>query len=175
MSEGRNKSHGPVFQCFRGLSELPPEERATALMERLEYVWQLAEARSYTSNKGNVHHMPDTAVMLKVVQAVAVLQGLTGQASEAEQEQLARMTDADLVREATKRLPPAQVAELADTLIRQREAQRDGQAIVTKAESAPHDQTKPSRKRRHAKPGAPGAAATESDGASAPDADPKWA
>lgn len=124
MTSTRHPGTSPVMRPFIELASLPPDQRRDALMVRLEHVWQEAEARHYTNKHGDEIPNPDTAVMLKVVQAVAVLQGLTGEPNKADAARLERMTDAELVREATKRLPAAQVAELADTLIAQREQQK---------------------------------------------------
>lgn len=127
---------GPVWRQFHELAHLPPDQRRSELMHRLEHVWSEAQARSYLNKHGDEIPNPDTAVMLKVVQAVAVLQGMTGPSAEAEAAKLGEMTDAELVREATKRLPAGEVAKLADALIEQREQQLSKRAIVTTGENA---------------------------------------
>lgn len=134
MSAGRSRNDGPVARQFVDLGHLPPEERRQELMLRLETVWNDARARTYCNLKGKEINQPDAAVMLKVVQAVAVLQGLTGEPTKEEQGRLERLTDAQLLTEATKRLPPAQLTELADQLIRMREQQLKP-AIETTGES----------------------------------------
>jgi hypothetical protein len=149
---------------FRELSHLPPDERREALMVRLEHVWDEAQARTYTNKRGAEVPAPDTAVMLKVVQAVAVLQGMTGEPNRSDAERLERMTDAELVREATKRLPAAQVAELADTLIELREQQK--LTIETTGETTDATQEK-RRVRRKQRP--------QGNEPSAPKPGPKWA
>lgn len=123
MTSERHPGTSPVFRHFRELASLPADERHGALMERLEHVWELAEGRSYTNKHGDEIAMPDTAIMLKCVQAVAVLHANLLPSDE-EAAQLERMSPADLVREATKQLPPAQLNELADALIALREQQR---------------------------------------------------
>lgn len=152
MTATRHPGTSPVFRHFRELAGLPPDEQREALMERLEHVWDEAHGRSYVNKYNDIVANPDTAVMLKVVQAVAVLQGLTGKPDEADETALGRMTDADLVREATKRLPPAQVAELADALIELREQQRSKQAIVTTGETQHVEKKQQRSKPRGSKP-----------------------
>lgn len=136
MTITRNPATAPVFRAFRELAALPPEERREALMLRLEHVWNEAQGRTYTNKRDEVIPNPDGTLQLKVIQAVAVLQGMTGASAEEEQAKLARMSDSDLVREATKRLPPHEVAALADALIAQREQQTEKQAILTTGETA---------------------------------------
>lgn len=136
MTSTRNPGTAPIFRAFAELSGLPPAERREALMLRLEHLWDQAQAKHYVNKKGEEIAMPDGTLQLKVIQAVAVLQGLTGQAAEDQQAALAKMSDADLLREATKRLPPHEVAALGDHLIAMREQQTRKQAIVTTGENA---------------------------------------
>jgi len=118
------------------LADLPPEERRQELMLRLEHIWAAAQGHTYKNKHGKEISMPDGTLQLKVVQAVAVLQGLTGQSAEEDAGKLEQMTDAQLVREATKRLPAHEVAQLADALIELREQQRSKDAIVTTGENS---------------------------------------
>lgn len=135
MTATRHRGNAPIALAFRELSHLPPEEKREQLMLRLEEVWDTAKARSYMTKKGEEISSPDTAVMLKVVQAVAVLQGMAGPAAEDEGKRLAAMSDAELVREATKRLPAHEVAALADQLIAQREQELSKREILTTGET----------------------------------------
>jgi len=135
MTADRNRGTAPVFRAFRELACLPPAERNEALMLRLEHLWDEAQGRTYTNKRGDQIPNPDGTLQLKVIQAVAVLQGMTGQAAEAEQAALAKMSDADLLRAATKRLPPHELNALADALIAMREQQTEKQAILTTGET----------------------------------------
>ena len=136
MTTTRNPGTAPVFRAFRELSGLPPDERREALMVRLEHIWDEAQGRSYVNKHDVEVANPDGTLQLKVIQAVAVLQGMTGPAAEAEGAKLAALTDAELVREATKRLPPHEINALADALIAMREQQTEKQAILTTGETA---------------------------------------
>lgn len=149
MTSERHPGTAPVFKLFRELSALPPEERREALMVRLEHIWDQAQSRTYVTKKGDEYALPDGTLQLKVVQAVAVLQGMAGEPPEDAAAKLARMTDGELVKEAMKRLPAADVERLADALIEVREQQRASQAIVTTGETtdAPEKQRSSKRKR----------------------------
>lgn len=164
MTTTRNPGTAPIFRAFSELSGLPPAERREALMKRLDHVWDEAQNKHYVNKKGEEIAMPDGTLQLKVIQAVAVLQGLTGQAAEVEQAALAKMSDADLLREATKRLPPHEVAALADQLIAMREQQTQKQAIVTTGENADEQRSSSSE-----------AEASSAPIHQAPDAGPEWA
>lgn len=135
MTADRHRGNGPIVLAFKDLGHLPPEQKRDQLMLRLEEVWDEAKARSYMNKRGEEIPNPDTAVMVKVVQAVAVLQGMAGAAADDAGKRLAAMSDAELIREATKRLPAHDVAALADQLIAQREQQLSSSAIVTTGES----------------------------------------
>lgn len=135
MTTDRYPMTAPVFRLFRELAHLPPAERTEALMIRLEHVWEQAQSRSYTNKHGDEIASPDGTLQLKVIQAVAVLQGLTGPAAEGEAKRLADMSDAELLREATKRLPPAELAALADQLIAMREQQLTKPTILATGET----------------------------------------
>jgi len=149
MTADRNPATSPVFKAFRELAHLPPAERNEALMVRLEHIWNDAQAKHYTNSKGQEIPCPDGTLQLKIIQAVAVLQGLTGEVPEGDQAKLANMTDTDLVREAMRRLPAHDVQQLADALIALREQQRnDQQAIVlTTGESHGSQEEEPIPKR----------------------------
>jgi hypothetical protein len=162
----RHPGTAPIFRAFSELSGLPPAERREALMLRLEHVWDQASNHSYVTKKGDEVHSPDGTLQLKVIQAVAVLQGLTGQAAEAEEAALAKMSDADLLREATKRLPPHEIAALADQLIAMREQQTQKQAIVTTGETT-HERLEEDRQRD--------TLPAPADGDQAPASGPEWA
>ncbi len=135
MTATRNPGTAPIFRAFSELSSLPPAERREALMLRLEHVWTEAQGKSYTNKHGDEIPNPDGTLQLKVIQAVAVLQGMTGPGADAEASGLERMSDAELVREATKRLPPHEVAALADQLIAMREQQNEKRVILTTGET----------------------------------------
>lgn len=162
MTTTRNPGTAPIFRAFSELSGLPPAERREALMLRLEHVWDEAQAKHYVNKKDQEIACPDGALQLKVIQAVAVLQGLTGEAADADANALNKMSDADLLRLALKRLPPHEVNALADQLIAMREQQTQKQAIVTTGENADEQRSK-----------AEGATDPAID--QAPDAGPEWA
>ena len=149
MTSTRHPGTAPIFRAFSELSGLPPAERREALMLRLEHVWDEAQQKTYTNKHGDEVANPDGNLQLKVIQAVAVLQGLTGETADTASAALAKMSDADLLREATKRLPPHEIAALADQLIAMREQQTQKQAIVTTGEA--HEQrTEPEEARAEA-------------------------
>lgn len=158
MTTDRNPATSPVFKAFQELAHLPPAERNEALMVRLEHVWKEAQESFYVTKKGKKVNKPDGTLQLKVIQAVAVLQGLTGDVPEGDQAKLANMTDTDLVREAMRRLPAHDVQQLADALIALREQERNDQAIVvtTAGEKEHGSQEEPKRgsesKQRRGKP-----------------------
>lgn len=135
MTSTRHPGTAPIFRAFSELSGLPPAERRETLMVRLEHVWDEAQAKHYVNKHGDEIPTPDGNLQLKVIQAVAVLQGLTGETADTASAALAKMSDADLLREATKRLPPHEIAALADQLIAMREQQTQKQAIVTTGEN----------------------------------------
>lgn len=147
MTTERNPGTAPVFRAFTELAHLPPAERREALMLRLEHIWTEAQARHYLNKHGEEIPNPDGTLQLKVIQAVAVLQGMTGPTAEADAASLARMSDADLVKEATKRLPPHEVAALADQLIQQREQQLTKATIETTGETNDGQQQQQESKR----------------------------
>lgn len=121
--------------AFRELSHLPPAEKREALMVRLEHIWDEAQGKGYQNKHGDFVAMPDGNLQLKVIQAVAVLQGMTGPGAESDAADLGKMSDAELVREATKRLPPHELNALADALIAMREQQAEKPAILTTGET----------------------------------------
>ena len=164
MTTERHPGTSPVFRHFRELASLPADERHAALMERLEHVWELAEGRCYTNKHGDEIAMPDTAVMLKCVQAVAVLHANL-LPSDDEAAQLERMSPAELVREATKQLPPAQLNELADALIALREQQRV--TVLTTGENSNAPEENGSERQQQQR--------TETDGSGAAKPRAKWA
>ena len=79
MTQQRNPATAPIFRAFSELSALPPAERRESLMLRLEHVWNEAQGKTYTNKHGDAVPNPDGNLQLKVIQAVAALQGLTGE------------------------------------------------------------------------------------------------
>lgn len=83
MSRAREKrargpaGRGPVFLAFREVAELPTaQERRAALLDRLEHIWGLAMARSYTKKNGEVVANPDLAIADRVVVTAGELVGV---------------------------------------------------------------------------------------------------
>lgn len=151
MTANRHPGTAPIMVAFRELSHLPPAEKREALMIRLEHLWDEAQGRSYTNKHGDEVASPDGNLQLKVIQAVAVLQGMTGPDAAADSANLGKMSDAELVREATKRLPPHELNALADALIAMREQQNEKPAILTTGETNER-QDEPEHEREEADP-----------------------
>lgn len=151
MTATRNPGTAPVLQAFQNLAHLPPAERTEQIMLRLQHIWDEAQGKSYTNKHGDEVPMPDGNLQLKVIQAVAVLQGMTGPQAEADAKTVAEMSDDDLIREATKRLPPHQIAALADQLIADREQQLANRTTIQTTGETQHETEKPKQRRRDPK------------------------